>query len=179
MTDRHPISRYLNRQTLIAGDVNAGKTTLTARIVAQLTEAGYGTQLAILDLAPSQIQGVGGKLSGSVDGSILYLTTEIAAPRLMGRDLAHTVELARQNARKIEQLFRQLARQPRPVLVVNDATLYLQQGSLSRLNDILTTSPTRIINAYYGASFAVSELSRRERALTEAIIATSDQVIML
>ena len=38
-------------------------------------------------------------------------------------------------------------------------------------------SSTQIINAYYGITFADSELTQRERRLTDALIAVSDKAI--
>jgi hypothetical protein len=171
------IEHYLNRQTMIAGDVNSGKTTLTTGILECFLQAGYARQIAVLDLSPDPVQGIGGKLSYASDTSVLYLTAQIHAPRLMGTDAAHTLSLAHENARTIETLFEEFKRQPRDILFVNDATLYLQAGSLTLFLKTLAMSSTRIINAYYGHTFADSELTQRERKLTEALIAASDKVV--
>jgi GTPase SAR1 family protein len=171
------IEHYLNRQTMIIGDVNSGKTTLTTLILQHFLDAGYGGQIAVLDLSPDPVQGIGGKLSLGSDTPVLYLTAKIHAPRLMGTDAAHTLRLAHENARTIEALFEKFKQQPRDILCVNDATLYLQSGRLSALLETLSISSTQIINAYYGNTFADSELTQRERRLTEALIAESDEVI--
>lgn len=173
------ISRYLHRRTLIAGDVNAGKTTRTVSILDLFLEAGLGERTAILDLAPDPIRGVGGKLPHPSDASLLYLTDRIAAPRMMGSDTEHTRRLARDNARTIEVLFRQLKENPREILFINDATLYLQAGRPSLLYETLASSTTQVINAYYGSAFEDSELTRRERALTEALMESCDEVILI
>lgn len=125
------IEHYLNRQTMIVGDVNSGKTILTTLILEHFLTAGYGQQIAVLDLSPDPVQGIGGKLSLGSGTPALYLTAHIIAPRLMGKDAAHTLRLANENARKIEALFEEFKRQRRKILFVNDATLYLQSGSLS------------------------------------------------
>jgi len=171
------IEPYLNRQTVIAGDVNSGKTTLTTEILEHFIKAGYGQQIAVLDLSPDPVQGIGGKLSLGEDTPVLYLTAHIIAPRLMGRDAAHTLCLANGNARKIEALFAEFKRRRRDILFVNDATLYLQSGNLALFLEMLSMSSTRIINAYYGNTFAESELTQRERRLTDALMAVSDKVI--
>ncbi len=171
------IEPYLNRQTVVAGDVNSGKTTLTTLILEHFIKAGYGRQIAVLDLSPDPVRGIGGKLSlGSVT-PVLYLTAHIIAPRLMGRDAAHTLCLASENARKIEALFEEFKKRRRDILFVNDATLYLQSGSLALFLETLSMSSTQIINAYYGNTFADSELTQRERRLTDALMAVSDKVI--
>lgn len=171
------IEHCLNRQTMIAGDVNSGKTTLTSLILEHFLNAGYGPQIAVLDLSPDPIGGIGGKLSLRPDTKALYLTAHIIAPRLMGKDAAHTLCLAKENAGKIEALFEEFKRQRRDILFVNDATLYLQSGSLALFLKTLAMSSTQIINAYYGSTFADSELTQRERRLTDALIAESDKVI--
>lgn len=176
---RYDIEQYLNRQTLIAGDVNSGKSTLTTSLIELFSKAGYTRQMAVLDLAPNPVQGIGGKLPPCSSKHILYLTDDIAAPRLMGENAAHTLQLAKQNAQKIEKLFEELTKRQKEILFVNDATLYLQHGSLSRFLKILAGSSTRIINVYYGSTFEKSKLTLRERQLTDALIAVSDKVVML
>ncbi|WP_028582637.1 P-loop NTPase family protein [Desulfogranum japonicum] len=173
------ITQYLNKQTLLTGDVNSGKSTKTAAILEQFLAAGYGPDIAILDLAPDPVQGIGGKLSSGTAPPVLYLTGRIAAPRLMGRDATHTLDLARQNAHTIEKLFAELQQHSRDILFINDATLYLQAGNYDLFLDILQSSSTRIINAYYGNAFDDSELTRRERQLTERLMANSERVIQL
>nr|WP_320012746.1 hypothetical protein [uncultured Desulfobulbus sp.] len=169
----------LGRRTLLVGDVNAGKTTRTIVLVQQLLAAGHGQDVAVLDLAPEAVQGIGGKFPVSLTAGLYYLSTTIAAPRLNGKDEAETQHLAEENARAIEKLFSTLERQRPQILVVNDATLYLQAGSLERFAQVLEASTTSIVNAYYGYSFADSALSRRERRLAEALIHTSDRVFRL
>lgn len=173
------IQHYLNRQTLIAGDVNSGKTTKTTTVLEQFLHAGYGEQIAVLDLSPDPVQGIGGKLPLGPGTPVMYLTTQIIAPRLMGRDAEHTLELAAENARKIEGLFAEFAGQKRDILFVNDATLYLQAGNYDLFLETLAKSSTRIINAYYGITFADSELTKRERTLTDALMGVSDEVIRM
>jgi len=171
------IKHYLNRQTMIVGDVNSGKTTLTTLILEEFLKAGYGEQIAVLDLSPDPVQGIGGKLSIGSGTPALYLTADIIAPRLMGKDAAHTLRLANDNARKIEVLFEEFKRRRREILFVNDTTLYLQSGRLALFFKTLSMSSTQIVNGYYGSTFADSELTQRERRLTDALIAVSDKVI--
>jgi len=172
------IAPYLGRQTVLAGDVNSGKTAKTTEILNQFLAAGYARDLAILDLAPDTVQGIGGKMLFEKDPGVLYLTGKIAAPRLMGKNETHTRELARDNAQTIETLFVDLERHSRDVLFINDLTLYLQAGNIDRILNVLQNSATTIINAYYGNSFSDSELTRRERQLTEIIMKNSDSVIL-
>jgi len=173
------IAGYLGQRTVIAGAVNCGKTTRTAALLKQFLVAGHTHDLAIVDLAPDPVRGIGGKLALELPPQVLYLTAPIAAPRLMGRNAAHVMELAIRNAKVIETLFAELERQPRDILFLNDVTLYLQAGNLDRLLGLLRNSGTVIINAYYGNSFADSELTRRERQLTKTLMDHCDNVILL
>lgn len=175
----YDIQHYLNRQTLISGDVNSGKTTKTTTILEQFLQAGYGEQMAVLDLSPDPVRGIGGKLPLPSGAPVLYLTSHITAPRLMGRDADHTLELANENAREIEGLFVEFTKQKRDILFINDATLYLQAGNFALFLETLAKSSTRIINAYYGNTFADSALTQRERKLTDTLMEGSDEVIRM
>ncbi len=175
------IQDYLHQQTIIAGEVNSGKTLQTTTILELFLQSGYGSKIALLDLAPDPIHGIGGKLKTASNTGLLYLTDTIAAPRLMGKNANHTMELAKKNARTIEALFDRFERSPRDIeiLFVNDVTLYLQAGSLNRFQSLIKQTPTSIINAYYGSALGDSELSKQERQATEALMATCDKVILL
>ena len=164
------ILKYLNKRTLIVGDVNSGKTFFTLEILQAFLEAGYAEDIAILDLAPNPIRGIGGKMQIPPDCPLLYLTASISAPRLMGKNEAHTLELAEENAHQAEMLFMKFQQQKREILFVNDATLYLQAGSMECFLDMLDAASTQIINAYYGNIFADSALTRREKQLTERLM---------
>ncbi len=170
------IRKYLYKRTLIVGDVNSGKTEQTRSILLAFIRAGYAESSAILDLAPDPVQGTGGKIKIPSGRSLLYLTAAITAPRLTGKDMEHTRDLAEQNARAIESLFAKLKRQKKEVLFVNDATLYFQAGDLTKFLKVLDTAKTQIINAYYGDTFMDSELTQREKRLTEKLIKTCDEI---
>ena len=107
---------------------------------------------------------------------MLYLTAAITAPRLTGRNREHTRDLAEQNARAIEMLFPKLHRQKKEILFVNDATLYFHAGDLAKFLKVLDTAKTQIINAYYGDTFMDSEITQREKRLTERLIKTCDAI---
>lgn len=171
------IEKYRNCKTLITGDTNSGKTTFTTTILKDFVQAGYSAQTAVLDLSPEPVNGIGGKLEVDANSSVLYLTTTIIAPRMMGKDEEHTRQLANENAKKIEQMFEEYLKQPREILFINDASLYLQAGRFEYFLELLGTSLTTIMNVYYGATFADSELTRRERILSDRLIEASDKVI--
>ena len=171
------IDHYMNRRTVIVGDVNSGKTVLTLKILNCFLKAGYAEKIAVIDLAPDKTQGIGGKLTVPQDQSLLYLTTSIAAPRLTGRDDDHIRQLAEKNAVAIENLFKKILSEKRNILFINDATLYLQAGDFERFTQLLDTASTQIINVYYGHMFPHSRLTDREKRLTQRLIKTCSQII--
>jgi GTPase SAR1 family protein len=171
------IDHYMNRRTIIVGDVNSGKTVLTLKILNCFLKTGYAEKIAIIDLAPDKTQGIGGKLTVPQDQSLLYLTTSIATPRLTGRDDDHIRQLAEKNAMAIESLFKNIFSEKRNILFINDATLYLQAGDFERFTQLLDTASTQIINVYYGHTFPHSRLTDREKKLTQRLIKTCSQII--
>ncbi|MCU0583358.1 MAG: TniB family NTP-binding protein, partial [Syntrophales bacterium] len=46
------IETYLGKKTLIVGDVNTGKTTLSREILDVFCRQGMGERIAVIDLAP-------------------------------------------------------------------------------------------------------------------------------
>lgn len=173
------IDHYIDRRTIIIGEVNSGKTSKTLDVVKLFLKSGYADKMAILDLAPDAVRGIGGKMVPPPKEPLLYLTTSIFAPRLTGKDEYHTLQLAENNAKAIEILFNNFQRHQKEILFINDATLYLQAGNLLRFINILGTTSTQIINAYYGDTFPDSELTRREKKLTEDLMILCDQVIKM
>lgn len=173
------IQQYLNKRTLILGDVKSGKTARTLEILRGFVQEGYADRIAVIDMAPDMIGGIGGKMTPPADAPLLYLTTTITAPRLTGADETHVRRLALQNARAIEVLFNTFRQHPKEILFINDASLYFQAGEFDKFLAALETAPTQIINAYYGSTFADSGLTRRERQLMGMLMQTCQKTIRL
>ena len=169
---------YRNRRTLILGDVNSGKTRLTAAILDTFAAAGAAGQIALIDLAPDPVGGVGGKFAPPAAG-VAHLTCAIVPPRLTGQSALEIAALAAANADGIEVLMDRYLARPRPILFVNDATLYLQAGSLERFGKLLDSAATAVVNAYRGTHFPDGPLTRRERHLTDILARRFDRVIRL
>jgi len=171
------IEQYINRKTLITGGINSGKTTRTSGILKMFCDKGYEERIAILDLAPEAIEGVGGKMEISFPNKLYYLTGSISAPRLSGKSEYEMKKKASGNALIIENLLAKLSESNKEVLFINDATLYFHAGSFSQFVETLNLFSTSVINAYYGDYFADSELTRRERKLTEDLMKICNRVI--
>lgn len=173
------IEQYIGRRTLIAGDVKTGKTARTLKILHLFLKSRRAQNIAVLDLAPDVIQGIGGKLAPPAHSALVYLTDRIVAPRLTAKNPAQAQRLAEQNAEVIETLFVKLERLQPEVLFVNDVTLYLHAGRPERLDAALNVASTQVINAYFGRTLGDCALARRERRLTEALKKTCDRVILM
>jgi GTPase SAR1 family protein len=173
-----PLEDCLNRKTLILGDVNTGKTTLTREVLEVLYRRDLGARIAIVDMAPEipeelarqkGLSGVGGKLVPAEGHGILYLGGHLTPPRLSSKTEAEAMEKARQNRQIIEGLFEKLNGQSRDILLVNDVTLYLQAGTAEGLIRHLEQAATVVVNGYWGKRLGGGILTERERAETEKL----------
>lgn len=172
------VDNLLHKTTLIIGDVNSGKSLYSFRIIQSFIRNGVA-DIAILDLAPERIKNIGGKMPHVKHSGVLYTTTEIVAPRLTGKGQAEIWYLAEQNAAAIEKLFEEYLQAPRKHLFINDVTLYLHAGDMRRLDLVLSSASTCVINAYYGKTFDDSPLTQKEREQVKQLIKQCDVLIEL
>jgi GTPase SAR1 family protein len=148
---------FLGKKVLIVGEVGAGKTTLTVKLIQEACEAGLSRRMTILDLAPGTITSEGMKVSGKISdrihlpNEIAYLTSDlIKAPRLEGSSREEVLRYADSNLRIFEEIFDKFKKTPTPILFVNDLSLYLHLGEAHRLKELLSEAVTVIVNAYEG-----------------------------
>jgi len=170
---------YDGRRTLIVGDVNSGKTRLTESVLAAWTARGRSREIAVLDLAPQTRRGIGGRLALPQGFLGVYQAPAVTPPRLTAKTEEEAEELARANAAAIDPFLQNPGLAERTILVINDATLYLQAGDYDPFLQVIRSAATALINAYYGHSFPDFRLSRRERLLTERLIQDCDRIIRL
>lgn len=173
----HRIESYHARKTLIVGDINSGKTARTLEILRRYLAAGWAPHITVMDLAPEAMGKVGGKMPIPESKGLRYLTGPIVPPRLTAGNATQALLLAQENARRIVSLFESFAAHPTDVLFVNDASLYLQAGDLTRLQSVMDIPETVILNAYLGDSFPDSALTRREKRRVLELMQYCDQVI--
>ena len=171
---------HLGHRTLIAGEVHSGKTIYTLAVLRELRGKDPSSH-AILDLAPEETRGVGGKipLTAEEKGEILYFSPLILPPRMMGKNEAEVRRLAGENRRRIEPILAQIEKGAPAFLLVNDITLYLQDGKADYLLGCIEAIPTVIMNGYYGRYFGESPFSQRERYEMEALMSRCERVIFL
>lgn len=164
---------FLNRKTLILGDINTGKTTLARKLLEAFCRNGYSERIAILDLAPEMktispggqgISGVGGKLLPPDGQSVLYLGGSFAPPRLSSKTEEEAFRKARVNQLKIDQLLHEHDHHHRDILFINDASIYLQAGNAEDLTARIDAAETAVVNGYWGERLGGGKLSERERA---------------
>ncbi len=173
-------SGYLNHKTLLAGEVNSGKTQRTLKIIRDFRECQRGA-LAVLDLAPETVRGIGGKLplTPREKEEILYLSPLILPPRLLGKDEEEIRSLARENRIRIEKILEGFQVPRFSILIINDVSLYFHDGDAQRLLSFLEGVPTVVMNGYYGSYFGESALSRKVRREMEDLMSRCDQVFFL
>lgn len=172
------IRGFINKKTLIVGEVNTGKTAYLNNILEKLLKEGH-TDLSIIDMAPETIGDIGGKMSLGKLTFIRYLTAKIVAPRLTGGSQEEVEALAKENAWSIDAILLQYLNDPSKVLLINDVSIYLQAGDLDRLLSLLNSTSTVVMNGYFGYGLGGGKLGERERRKMKALQEKCDRVINL
>ena len=170
--------REAERNLLILGDVNSGKTQLTVDLVLRERDR-RGGGIALLDLAPTRTKGVGGKMRLPPELQHTYYTADIVPPRLSSDDPDKQWDLARRNLQMIEELFASYLQAPSEILAINDVSLYLHAGSVERVLQVMSTSQVALVNGYYGAYWGDSLLSQEEKTKMEELLQRCDRVKQL
>ena len=188
-TDAHgPVSvdKLLGRFTLIIGDINTGKTTLTQKML-DLYCLQEGVRAVVVDLAPTIVasnskgttQGIGGMLKVFESPGVRLYHCRIHAPRLNARNEREARKLAAENVRRIESLFESALSEGAEGLFVNDCSLYLHAGSAEKFLGWIRSLPTAVVNGYYGSSLGSGPISDREREGMNHLINRCDRLIRL
>jgi len=175
---RPAVGDFVDKRTIIVGEVNTGKTAYLVEILDQFLREGR-TDVAVIDLAPDRFQGIGGKMTGEGLARVRYYSPPIVPPRLRGRSDQEIGALAEANAKRIEAVLDQYGRQPARVLIINDVSLYLQARGPAALLNYLESTPTVILNGYFGDSLGGGEFGRQERRRMETLLKWCDRVIRL
>lgn len=170
------IEEFKNKKTIILGEVNTGKTSFLLDILRGFLKEGE-KEIALIDMAPESMKGIGGKINQEKIDAIRYYTAQIVAPRLTGKTTDEVEKFARHNANLIHEIFVEYLKNPTRVLFINDVSIYLQAGDLNELLSLLQSTPTVIMNGYYGSSLGGGELGERERENMKALQNRCDRVI--
>lgn len=169
-----PGGECLGKRILVIGDVNTGKTTLCQRWLNELCRQGFGTRIALIDMAPTVsrelalkrgIIGAGGELRAPAESGVLDLRAHLEPPRLSSSTESEALEKAERNAQLIEALISRL--EPvRDILFINDVTLFLQARSAASLIEAVgfDRRTTLVVNGYRGERLGGGALTRHETA---------------
>ena len=177
---------FLGKWTLILGEVNTGKTTLTGDILKAISPLVPDARLAVIDLAPVipsemttglRLSDIGGRLNCPEKKKGLYLTSPIDPPRLSTDTEEAALAIAERNRIKIEKLLKIFSKSKRDVLFINDISLYLQAGSAGDLIRHFNQVDTLVANGYFGEKLGKGVLSQRENQEMRALRASFSQVI--
>ncbi len=172
-TEKILIEDYLNRFTLIIGDINRGKTALTRQILEIFCKTGE-KQITVVDLAPEiapsdmkgneSISALGGRLKAPEGINVHYFHDCIHPPRLRARDEKEAAVLAEKNRCTIETLFEKALQAEANALFVNEGSLYLHAGSPFRFLEWIRSFETAVVNGYFGKFFKQDRITVREHA---------------
>lgn len=177
---------FLGKWTLILGEVNTGKTTLTGDILSTISHLIPHERLAVIDLAPVipadmtntfGLSGIGGRLNRPEKERWLYLTSHIDPPRLSTDTEEEALTVAERNRIKVEKLLQIFSKSERDVLFINDVSLYLQAGSARDLIRYFIHVDTLVANGYFGKKLGGGLLSQRENQEMRALMASFSHVI--
>ncbi|MCD6368291.1 MAG: DUF87 domain-containing protein [Thermoproteales archaeon] len=176
---------FLEKKTLILGEVGSGKTALTAKILEELVNHGYGDEITVIDMAPDKIGEIGGKLRDYTEKTreVRYLTPpKIYAPRTIARSPSELLRMAKHNADVLRKILEDFLKNPTPILIVNDLSIYFHAGDLELIIECLEISKTFLANSYYGRKIYEdygTGVTERERNLVNRLILRVDKVVLL
>lgn len=170
------VEEFRNKKTIIIGEVNTGKTSFLLDILMGFLKQGE-KEIVLIDMAPESIRGVGGKIDHEKIDAVKYYTAKIVAPRLTGKTVEEVENFAQHNAKLIHEIFVKYLKNPSKILFINDVSIYLQAGDLNKLLALLHSTPTAIMNGYYGFGLGGGKLGERERENMKALQSRCDRVI--
>jgi len=179
LPQRRSFTELCGKKTLIIGDVGAGKTKLTLKLIKQAIETSHTQDTTIIDMAPATklVKGrkIGGKLSEvmKIPRQIRYLTPKkVETPRLSAKDAEHLLYLIKLNHDAILPLLLDFVNNPSPILFVNDISIFFQSGSSEPVLSAVEASETFIANGYYGKYLAFdyeTSISKTEQNLMDML----------
>ena len=182
-------TELLRKKTLIMGDVGAGKTRLTVRLLTEAVNLGYAREITLIDMAPATViregRKVGGKIREFTDAAkkIRYLTPQIVeTPRLSAHSSDELLQLVKINKERIDPLLKEYLENPTKIAFINDMSMYFQSGAFDLILSVARKADTFVANGYYGEFFAFdfeTGVSKIERDLMDKLAQHMDIVLRI
>lgn len=180
---------FMGKKVLIVGDVGSGKTISTLNIVNKFIEFDFGSEITILDFAPTFIyysgKRVGGKfIEYSFNQNLVkrYISVNTYPPRILGKCRDEVLMYAKINRRNCEYAIKEFIDNPSNILIINDISIYYHIGDLGLIVDALKLCKTFIGNAYFNGfiedKFSTG-ISVNEREMTKLLMNLMDLTINL
>jgi hypothetical protein len=182
-------TELLGKKALIMGDVGAGKTRLTLRLLTEAVNLGYAREITLIDMAPATViregRKVGGKIREFTDivKRIRYLTPQIVeTPRLSAHSSDELLQLVKTNKERIDPLLKEYLENPTKIAFINDMSMYFQSGAFDLILSVSRKADTFVANGYYGKFFAFdfgTGVSKIERDLMDKLAQYMDIVMRI
>ena len=176
-------NEILGKKTIIYGEINTGKTKITAEFVRFLLEEKKinPAEISILDFGPKLIEINGKKIGGRI--SDFYPQSEICdnikpkgdiiPPRLNAKSKEELHKNAQHNYLITLKSLEEFHSNPTPVLIINDISIYLHKGNEILLLDVIEQCETFLGNTDYGTLIKSQfdpAFSEKEKRLVEKIL---------
>lgn len=173
----------IGSKIIIYGDIHTKKTFYTAKFVQFLLEDKQvdPKYISILDFGPKlkEINGkkIGGKIEDiyyqSVSCSNIKLDWEVIPARLTAKSKTQLWNIAEHNYLAITKALEKYLKNPTPILIINDISIYLQGGKENLLVKAIRECETFFGNTYYGNSIESEfdlTFSENEREAVERVL---------
>ncbi len=185
----YSLSSLIHRRTLILGDVSAGKTALTVRLLKDVLRTTNPNEITVVDMAPEKTVHreitIGGRMTDMIKVPMpirVLQPTKVNAPRYSARDKQDLIRQVEENRIVIEDALDAYLNEPTPILFINDLSLYFQSGRWEKVFEAMNKSETFVANTYYGKHLENdlgTGVSAVERELVERIAKKVDIIIHL
>ena len=177
----------MGHSTLIYGDIDTGKTLITAEFIKfLLMEKEIAPQnITILDFAPElhylNDKKIGGKIvdfyENSINCNYLALKGKIEPPRLNAKSKKDLLNIANYNYQLTLEIIQKFNKIPTEILIINDLSIFLHKGDIKTILKAKNNAATFLANSYYGLSIKnpySKQFDDYERNVIESILKNVD-----